>query len=521
MTIRLLFLSVISAFWLNGNYAAAQVNTNQLAADFAQLDSILIKFNKTGQFRESGSPDVSRAVMDQYLALFAPDVYVWDNYNPKRDDDQFKRPSKPYNGAYKLVTTFLDDVYRFCPKGVKSSLTAINADFSQITSGTAIYVIERISNHEAYDGSRFKSIETFQLTLKKNASGRFKITEMKDIAHSIDCSNCDYDLVGPVHPSDDSKINSKAWATIEGGFGIGQFNVQDISLANLDASAYDQLSTERSSIGANRESQVNSAFFGRVSAELMFGYKNQFGVGLGVAFSGMNATASYDALELSFRDEDFNQTSYNRIVRLDEVEEEYAITSLSLPIMARYTRRLNDKLKIHVSAGPQLFLTASSKTTSSAIADFEAFYIRNTQNNTYFYTDGAFDSRNVFAISEFQFIQDYGDLAEAQFKQRAAQGYDVGINQAVQGETTHDFDMSLGFCASLGASYRVNAGNELYFGLEAWQATLGRTAGSTAFMNSSTDVLGSRLSAMDQVSFLNYFAKIGFRTFIWGSKKKA
>jgi hypothetical protein len=520
MTIRLLFLSVISALWLNGNNANAQVNTNQLVADFAQLDSILIKFNKTGQFRESGSPDVSRAVMDQYLSLFAPDVYVWDNYNPKRDDDQFKRPSKPYNGSYKLVTTFLDDVYRFCPKGVKSSLTSINADFSQVSQGTAIYVIERVSNHEAYDGSRFKSIETFQLTLKKNASGRFKITEMKDITHSIDCSNCEYDLVGPVHPSDDSKINSKAWATIEGGFGIGQFNVQDISLANLDATAYDQLSTERSSIGANRESQVNSAFFGRVSAELMFGYKNQFGVALGVAFSGMNATATYDALELSFRDEDFNQTSYNRIVRLDEAEEEYAITSLSLPVMARYTRRINDKFKIHVSAGPQLFLTASSKTTSSAIADFEARYQYDSVQEAFIYTQNETNSGPVMEWTEAATDAQFGD-PDREWRRRAAQGYDVGINQSVQGETTHDFDMSLGFCASLGASYRVNAGNELYFGIEAWQATLGRTAGSTSFMNNSTDVLGSRLSAMDQVSFLNYFAKIGFRTFIWGSKKKS
>ncbi|MFN8697797.1 MAG: outer membrane beta-barrel protein [Flavobacteriales bacterium] len=520
MTIRLLFLSVISALWLNGNNANAQVNTNQLAADFAQLDSILLKFNKSGQFRESGSQDVSRAVMDQYLALFAPDVYVWDNYNPRRDDDQFKRPSKPYNGAYKLVTTFLDDVYRFCPKGVKSSLTAVNADFSKITSGIALYVIERISNHEAYDGSRFKSVETFQLTLMKNASGRFKITEMKDLTHSIDCSNCDYDLVGPVHPSDDAKINAKAWATIEGGFGVGQFNVQDITLANLDASVYDQLSTGRSSLGANRESQVNSAFFGRVSAEVMFGYKNQIGVGLGLAFSGMNATATYDALELSFRDEDFNQTSYNRIVRLDEVEEEYAITSLSVPVMARYTRRLNDKFKIHLSAGPQLFLTASSKTTSAALADFEARYQYDAGQEAFIYTQNESSAALVMEWTEAATAAQFND-PDREWRRRAAQGYDVGINQAVQGETTQEFDMNLGFCAALAVSYRVNAGNELYFGLEAWQATLGRTAGSASFMNNSTDMLGSRLSAMDQISFLNYYAKIGFRTFIGGVKKKA
>jgi hypothetical protein len=243
-------------------------------------------------------------------------------------------------------------------------------------------------------------------------------------------------------------------------------------------------------------------------------------VGLGVAFSGMNATATYDALELSFRDEDFNQTSYNRIVRLDEVEEEYAITSLSLPVMARYTRRLNDKLKIHLSAGPQLFLTASSKTTSSALADFEARYQYDAGQEAFIYTQNESSAALVMEWTEAATAAQFND-PDREWRRRAAQGYDVGINQAVQDETTQEFDMSLGFCAALAASYRVNAGNELYFGLEAWQAALGRAAGSASFMNNSTDMLGSRLSAMDQISFLNYYAKIGFRTFIGGSKKKA
>jgi|GEM_PF-3242804 len=510
---------LLGGFFWPASGQAQRRTPDEYAEVFAQLDSLMMTFQKAGQFREPGSTTNSRVIMDQYQALFMPDVYVWDNYCPTRDADNFNKPVKPYTGAYKLVSEFINDTYRYCDKGVRSSLTYTNADFSDIDRNEVRYIIRRETNIEAYDGSRFKSNELFQLTIKRDPSTeRFKIYEMKDIDHTLDCSNCDYEAVVPVHPSEDSKINAKAWAGIEGGFGFGQFQVQDIDLSQLNPASFDQLSTSRSRIGANLESEVRSAFFVKGSVEMMFGYRNQIGASIGVAFGGFNARATYDSVVVSFRSVDPFGTSYNRVVRLSEMQEDYSITTLSVPVLFRYTRRINDRLRLHLGAGPQVFVSVKSKTTSSAVADFEARYQYDSETEQFGYVQDGGNQGYALEWTEIATEAQYSD-ADREWRRRSSNGYDLGNNQAVEGSATHTFGISLGWAATLAGSFKINSGNEIIAGIDVWYATLQRDAENVSFMNQTADPLGSRLSGMQDATFLNYYLKVGLRTFLWGGKK--
>ena len=502
-----------------GEKAYAQNSAvTEKAKKFAALDSLILNLKEFGQFRIRASSELSVEMADAYRNLFMPDVWVYDNYNPERDPGNSNRPKEPYKGSLKKIEDFVADVKRFYPKGMTVKLSAINVDFSALDQDKVKYVIRRETSLTDYGGSRLTTTEEFMLMVQRDpASGKYKIYEWRDLKHEIKCANCEETFAKTVDPADDPKMRLKTWAQLNANVGMGKLTTGQLDLSNLNQETYDQLISSRSRVGAFQKSDVKSAILIDGEVEMLYGHSHQIGLGVGISWSSFNAELSMDSTVLEYRTQDFNNSEWNRIVRFSDYKENITTSVISVPVLLRYTKRVNEKFKLHVAVGPTISIQGKIKSEVTGSGDFELMgYTKSVSNDTLvFNANPGGQSASSAPLTE-RFFESRVDVRDWQVAD-----YDIGFNQNLKGDREIVTDLSIGWLARLSCGYMINNTTEITGGFSATGAKLSwkEEKVSIADKVSDKDNAGSLLNGSANLQNMNYYICAGIRMYLTSGMK--
>lgn len=514
---HLFLLSLIVA---NGYDGHAQNSTlTDKAKKFAALDSLITNLKEYGQFRLRASSVLSMEMADAYRGLFMPEVWVYDNYNPERDPENNNRPKEPYKGSLKKIEDFVADVKRFYTKGMNVKLTAINVDFSGLDQDKVKYVIRRETSLTDYGGSRLTTTEEFMLMVQRDpSSGKFKIYEWRDLKHEIKCANCDVTFAKTVDPADDPKMRLKTWAQVNANVGMGKLTTGQLDLSNLNEQTYDQLIASRSRLGAFQKSDVKSAILIDGEVEMLYGHSHQIGLGIGISWSSFNAELSMDSTILEYRTQDAYTTEWNRIARFSDYKENISTSVISVPVLLRYTKRVNEKFKLHVAAGPTISVQGKIKSEITGSGDFElvGYYRKDGSNIENYFNANPLSTDSLLSMKTEGFFETEDEVRDWQVAD-----YDIGFNQNLKGDRDITTDISIGWLARLTCGYMINNTTEITGGFSASGAKLSwkEEKVSIADKVSDKDNAGSLLNGAANVQNMNYYICAGIRMYLTSGMK--
>ncbi len=490
-------------------------NTAQFQKEFAALDSFLVKFQEYGQFREKAANVAKFEIVELYKSLFMPDVWVYDNYNPKRDDLKAGLIAKPYTGTFKKIDEFGFDVLRYCTKGVNSRIAGINADYSMISTGRVKYVIRREAIIEDFNGKRLTSMEVFEMVVAKDpGNGEYKIYEWKDLEHTISCSNCDESFEKSVNPADDPKTRLKIWTQFDIGLGLGQLTLANPGLESLNRDIYLNLLEDESEISLWNNKQVKSVLQVGGLLEAMFGHRKQFGLAAGFYYNQMKLELGISDFQLQYEFSQFSSV-YNRIVTGNDYRENVTINSFSLPVLGRFALRLNDKLKIHAAVGVALNFGTTFKSEIDVTGTYNA--------RQYFKFEGG-DTLSYFNESPQDSDLLYYDLAEADrsedFSSKRQNGFDVGLAESAIGKERFVVPLSFSLQARLGLGYMINSSSEIVFGVQAGMSNIVWESEDMQLLDKTSDKTntGSILKSLNEMQTTCFGLYAGLRVYLFSKK---
>jgi hypothetical protein len=130
---------------------------------FARLDTFLIDFYKSAQFREQADDTISFRMMQKYKSLFDSTCTHPDLINPI--STQRGEPVMPSKPTQKSLDGFLNEVKVNYPRGVFMRIRALNADFKNISNGNALIICERKIWGEVKARWKIELIDTIRLNL--------------------------------------------------------------------------------------------------------------------------------------------------------------------------------------------------------------------------------------------------------------------------------------------------------------------------------------------------------------------
>lgn len=489
---------------------------------FIELDTFIQQFVDYSDFREPMKESPSALSREQYIGLFKPGTYILDLYNPQRMDQkgQFMPVIPPTDLAFppmRTIEDYVEDVSRFCTNGVGIKITGINADYSMIENGQVKMTMRRESTIRDYQEWRYMIVDEITLQLAWDASSkRYVITRM-DVADNyvVSCSNCEDRFAARVDPADDPKNPLKLWAGLHGLAGVSSVTMADPQTAMLNAEVYNNLVASQSTLGTLSSAGVRPCWGIEGNAQLMKGYKHQWGVSLGFGLMNTRAEFSETTTALMYQSEDVVGSAYNRRVVLNDALVNVSMLTMYSPLQFHYTRRVSKKLKLHGALGAAVSFWGSATSRQSARADFEAglkFTEPSDREVTTIYS----------ANADFDVVMNEETLTDAQLQNLTAlQHYDLAFNKDLTGETKFNTAFGLALTARAGAGWMVNSSTEV-------QVNAGLNAGNqqwsgntVTLADKSTDVqeLGSVVQGIGEWNAMQFLITGGVRFYLSSFKK--
>lgn len=489
-------------------------------AEFAALDSFMFNLEKWGQFRELASVKASFDISEKYKSLFMPDVWVYDNFNPKRDELKNGIIAKPITGSFKKIDEFAFDVLRYCTEGVNSRFASINADYSTITSGKVKYVVRREASITDFNSKRLVTSEVFEIIVSKDpASGDYKIAEWKDLEHTIECKNCDESFEKTVNPADDPKTRLKIWSQVDVGLSTGQLTLSDPGIGSLNREVYLNLIESRTSIARWNDKQVKNALQVGGMIEAMFGHRKQFGIASGLYYNLLNLELSISEFNMEYELAQYT-SSYNRSIIGNDYRENVSLSTLSLPVMGRFTLRVNQKLKLHSGLGASINFGTIIKSDINVDGTYNAkLYFRTVEGDSFptsYFNDNPADSDNM----QGELAEEDGDIV-ANYERNRQAGYDVGLDESAIGSERFVVPLSFSLNARLGLGYMINNSSEIVFGAQACMSNIEWEGGDLQLLHLTSDKTntGSILKSLNKMQTTTFGLYAGFRVYLLSRKK--
>lgn len=486
------------------------------AQALSEVDVFLERFVEYSDFREPMKNEVSGNARDQFKSLFKPNVYIKDLYNPNRMDQKGQyMPLLPFTDKnqpkIRTIDDFAEDVTRFCNHGISSKITGINADYSAISSGKVRLAIQRESSVRDYQDWRYSVYEELMLDLEWDAQEKRYIISAIDIADNyvVKCSNCEDRFAARVDPADDPAKPLKLWASIQGVAGVSAVSADQPQLTQLNDAVYAGLVAAESSLGKLTASGARPCWGVEGVAQLMKGYKHQWGASIGIGVFNTSAQLEQDKSTLVYQSLDQHGHAYNRRVQLEPTTITANLLTLYAPVQLHYSRRVNKKLKLHGALGVNLAFTGSLNSDQSAVVDYEAllkFQPTGVSSvTTTFTNDGSYDA--VLAETT---------LTENQRKDETAlRNYDVAFNLPLSDKTKAITTSGFALTARLGAGWMVNSSTEALIsvgfmnGIQHWKAPSLVLAD-----HSETPTFGSALVSAGEWKAMNVLVSGGVRFYL-------
>jgi hypothetical protein len=468
------------------------------AKALSNVDVFLDHFRDYSDFREPLKDEVSGVARDQFKSLFKPGVYILDVYNPPRMDQNGQyMPILPYTQKnqpkIRTIDEFAEDVTRFCNRGISLKITGINADYSQIRMGKVKMYIQREAYIRDFQDWRYTVLEELALELEWNESTNSYWIASMDVQDNyvVKCSNCEDRFAARVDPADDPKNPIKLWASIQGNVGVAQVSASQLQTSDLNSDVYTDIVESQTQLGSFSSSGLRPAWGIEGSAQLMKGYKHQWGISLGLGIMSTAAEFVQDPSTVVYRATDAFGNAYNRRVQLEGTTINASLLTLQAPIQLHYTRRVSKKLKLHGALGVCVAFAGTLRTEQTALADYEAMLkfqsVSPSEVNSVFDENGDYDVE----LSESTLT------AEQRNNGSALSVYDLGFDRALSGKSKVKTSLGYGVLARLGAGWMINSNTEALVsvgamsGVQRWESEKLILADRTA----EVQTLGSSLTA--------------------------
>ena len=487
------------------------------AKALSNVDVFLEHFRDYSDFREPLKDEVSGAARDQFKSLFKPGVYILDLYNPPRMDQNGQyMPILPFTDKnqpkIRTIDEFAEDVTRFCNRGISLKITGINADYSQLRSGKVKMYMKREGYVRDFQDWRFTVLEELALELEWNESANsYWITSMEvQDNYVVKCSNCEDRFAARVDPADDPKKPVKLWASIQGNVGVSQVSASQVQTSHLNSDVYTDIVEPETQLGVLSSSGLRSAWGMEGSAQLMKGYKHQWGISLGIGIMSTAAEFVQDPSTMVYRATDAFGNPYNRRVQLEGTTINAKLLALQAPLQFHYTRRVSKKLKVHVGLGVYAAFAGTLKTEQTALADYEAML--KFQSVSASEVISVFDPNGQYDIE----LTETTLTAEQRNNSSALGVYDVGFNKELSGKSKVNTSLGYGVLARLGAGWMINSNTEALVsvgamsGIQRWESEKLILADRTA----EVQTLGSSLTATGEWKSFHILVNGGVRFYL-------
>lgn len=160
--ILLLLISLNIPSFIQGQDYVSRDDYKQI---FAKLDSFLIEFTISSQFREISQDTLSFDMVKRYQSMFASGVLHPDLINPTIRDKE--EPIMPSRVVMKTLKDYINETSLNYTKGLFMKVRAINASFDSILDGKANIVMERKQWGEWRRRWRLELVDTISLQISE------------------------------------------------------------------------------------------------------------------------------------------------------------------------------------------------------------------------------------------------------------------------------------------------------------------------------------------------------------------
>ena len=247
-----------------------------------------------------------------------------------------------------------------------------------------------------------------------------------------------------------------------------------------------------------------------------FGEKGHWGIGTGFMYFQQKGDITLDEFRVQYQSYDGRSGTFRQLITATApIVESQRMTSLNIPLLAKYKYRFTKRVGVTADAGVFYNMQYKSDYTTRAKFDYEAIYKFNGEG-TPIYDPNYYPAYNDWLItnSHMSIYKPQGVADSMNFLR--SQGYNVGLNQDVNKRTgiVSYTSGSFGFLVRPALSYYLSDKVAVNLGLYYTYQKVNNTTESTYRL---TDKVGDYTSVTKTVSTLtsqSYGGSIGLRMFI-------
>lgn len=251
----------------------------------------------------------------------------------------------------------------------------------------------------------------------------------------------------------------------------------DISNSSLNISAPDNLGyTDLKSSELGTFNNSGSMGIG-LSAELDYYFAEKIGIGIGLGYRQIKGKVTLDQFDATYKsnyhdankDVASSQISeykyYERILRVSDLEENYTLSYLSVPLLLKYRQKISEAIGVYIHAGPNILLPLGAKNTLSGIADYEAIYYDNGNGELSDEEDDSTMSLQLTYSNRFDRAAD-NEIANNNIDEHFEFGYDIANDYNLSdAETDTKMNLSINILLRAGLQFKLSEKMSLMAGL--------------------------------------------------------
>ena len=468
-----------------------------------RLDDFLNDFSSTSSFREIGGTEFSETQAKKFKEMFAENAIVFDDIDASVVEDNLG--GSPYQLKNKPLDEYIADVRKGFPAGIRVEILNSTINFDRLDSNLINVVIQKKVSGKSSTLSRFENNDTLLLELAVVNGNSFLIKKISMIGSSFSCAN-DKDNDGVIDeqdacpgvkgeirfkgcldrdrdgiPDNEDPCPEEYGSSFNKGcpkevftnkYGIDLFlgfvvNTPKNPVFEKSTLAYDEVDLENTKTGTLAYvSKSATSLINGLEVSLSLNKNNTAALGLGINYNKFTMDVAWDGFHAEYKEVDRNPVHYpfRRLLSLKDTKEHWESTYLSIPVMLKFRKRLQEKIGIYYELGPAFDLISIS-TTSSSIADKEAIYVAGTiANEPWTYSKNYQYSQSDWIITR-DVVNSYSNSGAATyFDMLQRSGYDVALDKALSGTSEKVSRIGFSGIARVGAFYMIDQSFSVFAG---------------------------------------------------------
>ncbi len=226
-----------------------------------------------------------------------------------------------------------------------------------------------------------------------------------------------------------------------------------------------------------------------IAAEVDYYFTDNIGVGTGLQYNRMsggfdiqNFSAKYASRDYTMNIGDVEQWEYQRTATIDQLQEDYTLTNIGIPLLVKFKKGITNKINIFAHAGVLYNISSSTRSSlSNGTVDYEFAIFSQEETNenfgesTDFVESNSGNANNVLKIEKEAYL-DAGHsepTAEEHMNNLNEGGLNIGLDiNAGNGDNQSTLNSHLALLGRVGAVYNISDKIGIMAGLQYTSGTL-------------------------------------------------